>query len=387
VDFSLGHDADAVRIEARSFLAEALTPELKARMHRTGTHWNPDFTQRLRERGWIAPGWEEEFGGQGWDPLQVQVLAEELRFAFAPMYGISTTLTAASALRHLGTAKQKAEVLPRAVRGEIVIALGWTEPECGSDLAAAKTRAVRDRDGWRINGQKMFTTNAHVADYIFVLARTNPDVPKHDGLTTFLVPTDQPGVEVQELRTISGERTNIVFFGDARVPDSYRVGEVDKGWSVMGVALTYERTYAHGADSLRLLRTAETWGESTIDDAGRTVAEDPAVSAEIGRTATEAEVALLLGRRTAWVAETGKLPGVEGSMAKLFSSEALVRQAESWFGLLGPDAVRCSTEPVGEPDSVEEMIRFAQASTVYGGTSEIQRGIIAHRGLGLPRSR
>ena len=197
MDFRLGDNSDAMPAEAVAFLQEALTPEVVETMEATGVHHNWDFHRKVVEKGWLAPGWPVEFGGQGRDPLEVLALAEEFQRAGAPTYGVGTTLMIAGVIRHLGTKEQKELILPKALGGEVIIVLGFTEPESGSDVAAAQTRAVRDGDEWIINGQKMFTTNAQEADYVFMLTRTNPDVPKHQGLTTFLVPMRQPGVEVQ----------------------------------------------------------------------------------------------------------------------------------------------------------------------------------------------
>ena len=217
----------------------------------------------------LAPGWPEEYGGQGRDPLEVLAMAEEFQTAGAPTYGGSTTLMVANVIRHIGTEEQKRVILPQALGGEIIIVLGFTEPESGSDVAAAQTRAVRDGDDWVINGQKMFTTNAQVADYVFLLARTNFEVAKHKGLTTFLVPLRQPGVEIQPVSTVSGERTNLTFYSDARVDDALRIGEIDGGWDVMTVGLTFERALPQGGDSRRLLRAMERWALSSADEAGR----------------------------------------------------------------------------------------------------------------------
>ncbi len=212
-------------------------------------------------------------------------------------------------------------------------------------MAAAQTRAVRDGDEWLINGQKMFTTNAQEADYVFLLARTNPDVAKHKGLTTFLVPLRQPGVEIQPVFTLSGERTNLTFYADVRVDDSLRIGEVDGGWQVMTVGLTFERSGPQGGDSVRLLQAMEQWALSSIDDEGHPKSEDPDVQARLGRAAAENEVSILLARRCAWVHYSGGLPGVEGSMAKLFASEALTRQSADFVDMLGPDGVRSDGGP------------------------------------------
>jgi len=388
MDFRLGGKSEKVRLEARAFLAEALTPEVRQKMEETGVHHSWDFHRKLVERGWLAPGWPKEFGGQGRDPLEVYAFAEELQRAGAPTYGVGTTLMIAGVIRHIGTEEQKRLILPPALAGEIIIVLGFTEPESGSDVAAAQTRAVRDGDQWIINGQKMFTTNAQEADYAFMLTRTNTEVPKHQGLTTFLVPLKQPGVEIRAVRTISGERTNLTFYNDVRVDDSLRVGEVDGGWDTMAVGLTLERAGPQGGHSFRLLQAMEHWAATAIDGRGRLRAEDPTVLARLGRAAAENEVTTLLARRSAWVQSTGGLPGVEGSMAKLFASEAVTRQGGDFMDMLGPDGMRSQGDPTAVEDGAAEFaLRFALGATTYGGTSEIQRNIIAQRGLGLPRAR
>ncbi len=388
MDFRLGERSEMFRQEARAFLDEAFTDEVREHLHRTGVHHNWDFHRALVERGWLAPGWPEEYGGQGRDPMEMLAFAEEFQTAGAPTYGVGTTLIVANIIRHIGTDEQKRLILPPALGGQIIIVLGLTEPESGSDVAAAQTRAVRDGDQWVINGQKMFTTNAQEADYAFMLTRTSPDLPKHQGLTTFLVPLKQPGVEIQPVYTLSGERTNLTFYSDVRVDDALRLGEVDGGWDVMGVMLTLERAGAQGGESVRLLAAMEEWARTAVDPEGRPRAEDPDVRARLGRAAAENEVCTLLARRCAWVNESGRLPGVEGSMGKLFSSEALTRQSADFMDLLGPDGVRSEGDPTAPArGAADYAFRFALGATTYGGTSEIQRNIIAQRGLGLPRGR
>jgi alkylation response protein AidB-like acyl-CoA dehydrogenase len=294
----------------------------------------------------------------------------------------------ANLIRHIGTDEQKRLIIPPVLAGEIIIVLGLTEPESGSDVAAAQTRAVRDGDHWVINGQKMFTTNAQEGAYAFMLARTDPDLPKHRGLTTFLVPLRQPGVEIQPVYTLSGERTNLTFYEDVRVDDALRLGEVNGGWDVMGIMLTLERAGAQGGESVRLLAAMEEWARTEVDDGGRPRADDPDVRARLGRAAAENEVSTLLARRTAWVNQSGRLPGVEGSMAKLFASEAITRQSADFMDLLGTDGVRSQGDPSARArGAVDYAFRYALGTTTYGGTSEIQRNIIAQRGLGLPRPR
>jgi alkylation response protein AidB-like acyl-CoA dehydrogenase len=388
MDFRLGEGGEVFRKEARAFLDEVLTDDVRDQMHRTGVHHNWDFHRNLVERGFLAPGWPEEFGGQGRDPLEMLAFMEEFHRAGAPTYAVGTTLMVANIIRHIGTDEQKQLILPPALGGEIIIVLGFTEPESGSDVAAAQTRAVRDGDQWVVNGQKMFTTNAQEADYVFMLTRTNPDVPKHQGLTTFLVPLRQPGVEIQPVYTLSGERTNLTFYSDVRVDDSLRIGEVDGGWDVMQVSLTLERAGDHGGESIRLLAAMEEWAGSAGDDNGRRRADDPDVRARLGRAAAENEVTTLLCRRSAWIHASGGLPGVEGSMSKLFASEALTRQSADFVDLLGPDGIRSQGDPTALADGAADYdFRFALGTTTYGGTSEVQRNIIAQRGLRLPRSR
>ncbi len=389
MDFRLGEDSEAFRQEARAFLDEVLTDEVRDEMERTGVHHSAHFHRHLAERGWLAPGWPEEYGGQGRDPLEMLAFMEEFHRAGAPTYAVGTTLMVAGIIRHIGTEEQRQRILPPALGGDIIIVLGFTEPESGSDVAAAQTRAVRDGDQWVVNGQKMFTTNAQVADYVFMLTRTDPSAPKHRGLTTFLVPLRQPGVEIQPVYTLSGERTNLTFYSDVRVDDALRVGEVNGGWDVMQVGLTLERAGDHGGESIRLLEAMEQWADRTLDDGGgRPRADDPEVRARLGRAAAENEVMTLMCRRSAWIHASGGLPGVEGSMSKLFASEALTRQSADFVDLLGRDGIRSQGDPTAPAGGAADYdFRYALGTTTYGGTSEIQRDIIARRGLGLPRSR
>ena len=387
MDFRRSEQAEALGAEARAFLDEHLPHDLEEKVYRSGVSNDPGFTAALRDRGWLAPSWSEEWGGQERDPDQLAALHWELHRADAPDYAIGTTMMVARRILVVGTDEQRREVLPRALRGEIVIALGYTEPESGSDVAAAQTRAVRDGDEWVINGSKMFTTNAHIADYCFLLTRTNPDVPKHKGLTMFLVPLDQPGVEVQAVFTLSGERTNIVYYTDVRVDDRWRTGDVDGGWQVMTGALQDEHAAGFGAWISRLLEEAEAWARETVGPDGRPRIDDPDVRERLARCATELEVASLLERRLTWMTETGVLPDAEGSMTKLFTSEALERAAQDLCEMVGPDALRSYFDPTAPRNGkLEHMLRFSLGTTIYAGTSEVQRTIVATRGLQLPRS-
>lgn len=387
MDFRLGEKSELFRKEVLEFLDEVVTPQVLERCHRTGVNHDPGYSQAVKEKGWLALGWPVEHGGQGKDPVEVLAYTEETQRKNAPVYGISTTMMIAHVINQVGTEEQKAEILPRAFDADIVIALGFTEPENGSDAAAAATKAVRDGAGWRITGSKMFTTNAHIADYVFMLARTNNEASKHQGLTTFLVPMDQDGVEVRAVHTMSGERTNVTFYNDVYVDDAWRIGEVDGGWRVMNVAFASEHSASFSGEQARLLDALTSWARTGCDASGAPRSEDPAVQERIGRSATELEVSRLLARRGAWYKATGARElHSRGPMSKLFSTERLQQQADATLQLVGPDALRAWGDPTAlEGGTIEHMVRHAKGTTIYAGTSEIQRNIIAQHALGLPR--
>jgi alkylation response protein AidB-like acyl-CoA dehydrogenase len=275
--------------------------------------------------------------------------------------------------------------------------LGYSEPDAGSDVAAVATRAVRDGDEWVIDGQKMFTTMAHEASYVFLLARTSTDKPKHKGLTMFLVPMEAQGVSVTPVHTLGGERTNITWYDGVRVPDRCRVGDVDAGWSVMHAALVYERASANWGEPAQLVELAARWAlgsdgsdgtDGTDGTDGARPFDDPANQERLARWDTELEVGRLLLYRSAWMAAAGALPMVEGSMAKLALTEAFVRASSDVADMLGPHALLPRREEATVlAGHFEHAYRHAMVTTIYGGSSEVQREIIAQRGLGLPRSR
>jgi alkylation response protein AidB-like acyl-CoA dehydrogenase len=348
------------------------------RARTTGTMHDWALHRALAERGYLSAGWPVEAGGQGRSALETTALQQELYAAGAPVDGMGIASMVAATLVLLGNDWQREEVLPRLIRGEILPCLGYSEPDAGSDVAAVATRAIRDGEEWVIDGQKMFTTMAHEAAYVFLLARTSPDKPKHKGLTMFLVPTDAQGVSVTPVATLGGERTNITWYDGVRVPDRCRVGDVDAGWSAMHAALVYERNSANWGEPHGLLEAVA----AVLDR------RDPVIAAALGRHAACDEVGRLLLYRSAWIASEGGMPQVEGSMSKLFNSEWFTALASQAVDLLGIDA----TLPHGTAGAVldglvEHAFRHSTVTTIYGGSSEVQRGIIAERGLGLPRSR
>jgi len=386
ITFDLGEEAEAFRAEVAAFLDEHVTAEVHHRVLETGTYHDWDLHRALGKKGWIAASWPVEYGGQARNPLELMAMREEMKKRHAPLDGLGTTVLVARAVREFGCEELRNDIVPRAISGEILLCLGYSEPQGGSDVASAKTRAVRDPStgsgtggDWIINGQKVFTTLAETADYVFLLCRTNPDVAKHRGLTMFLVPMDADGVQVDEIRTLGGERTNQTFYSDVRVPDSHRIGEVDGGWEVLLAALAYERSGA-GEDARTYHRLVEAARAAEVLD-------DPVVREAAARLAIDTEVSKLLGRRSCWVETTGRIPFVEGSMYKLFWAEYRLRHSATLLDVLGVEGLREETDPLapGGGDLVQEF-RHAPILSIYGGASEVQRRILAERHLGLPRS-
>jgi alkylation response protein AidB-like acyl-CoA dehydrogenase len=387
LDFGLDAETLAFRDEVRTFLAQHLTPDMVERALTTGTMHDWGLHHKLCERGYLAAGWPTEVGGLARSAVATTTLMQELYRAGAPVDGMGIAAMVGATLLLRGNDAHKQEVLPRILSGEVLCCLGYSEPDAGSDVAAVQTRAVRDGAEWVINGQKMFTTMAHEAEYVFLLTRTNLDAPKHKGLTTFLVPMDTPGIEITPVETLGGERTNITFYTDVRVPDSCRVGDVDAGWSVMHAALVYERNSSNWGEPAHLVASVAEWAATPSPDGVRPM-DDPGTQERLARWDTMIEVGRLLLYRSAWMAATGALPQVEGSMAKLWLTEVFVGASSDLLDLFGPEAlIRSSPGSRVLGGVVEHAFRHAMVTTIYGGSSEVQREIIAQRGLGLPRGR
>ena len=389
MDFSTPDDLAEHRDAAKTWVRDNVRSEWAEEQYRTGTHETLELHALLARSGVLGAGWDKEYGGSDTDPGLAKAIIDEIRGLGIAGDGWATTNMVIRTIHHVGTEEQKRTLIPAALRGEILIALGYSEPDSGTDVAAAKTAAFRDGDEWVINGQKMFTSSAQVCTHVFVLARTNPSVPKHRGLTMFLVPTDAAGFERQPIYTLGGQQTNATFYTDIRVPDSARIGDVDEGWGVMRVALVFERGgAARGSSTHTLSEAVAQWARGTRGEDGSVLFEDPSTKERLGRIAVDEEVARLLGLRVRWMSECGELPGVEGSMAKLFNSESALRHYSDVVDFLGdsgtlqPGAIDA---PMG--GKIEAGLRAAQVGTIYGGSSEIQREIIAERRLGLPRVR
>jgi alkylation response protein AidB-like acyl-CoA dehydrogenase len=384
MDFSPNPSVVALTTEVREFLAAHLTDDMRKEMHRTGTSHDDALHRAIAARGWLAaavPG-----SPDARDPFEMAALFRELELADAPYHGLSVTMLVAGVVQQAGSEHLKAKVLPEILSGDALCCLGYSEPDHGSDVAAASTRAIANDEAhttWTINGQKMWTTLAHVSRYVLLLTRTDPDVAKHRGLTMFLVPLATPGITMQPVHTMAGDRTNVTFYDEVVVGDEWRIGEVNGGWHVMGIALALERGVMGGTAPTEILwHDAVAWARA----AGAT--GDGRVREAVARTRIDVEVSWLLAQRTAAIAAAGGLPSVEGSMTKLFATESYTRTARVWQDLAGARGLLAMDAPGAVVDgALERAARHAPLTTIYGGTTEIQRNNIAERHLGLPSTR
>ncbi|MGI4984879.1 MAG: acyl-CoA dehydrogenase [Janthinobacterium lividum] len=395
VEFGVGPAAEAFGAEVRAFFEKNLDAELIAHAHHSVAGYHRGFHMKLAAAGLLYPHWPVAFGGNGRTAFDMAAAAEAFEDFNWQRITVPVTNQVAQVVMRFGDSVLQQEVLPRLASGAAVACLGFTEPASGSDVFAAKTRAQRAADGgdWIIDGQKVFTTAANVADYIFLLVRTDPTGPKHAGLTLFLVPMELPGVSIDAIHTLQDERTNITYLSGVRVPDRYRLGEVDGGLAVMAATLEIE----HGGDQYRIsfdrmVRHAVRWAQTTpLDDAAhadagaRLAIDDPDVRRRLARAMVHATLARDLCYRAIWAVEQG-IPGraAFGPMSKLFSTEIYRTEACDLMDLTAPESLFAGHDALG---SIEIGYRQSVGMTIYGGSSEIHRSLIAEQGLRMPRSR
>ncbi|WP_076590840.1 acyl-CoA dehydrogenase [Herminiimonas arsenitoxidans] len=388
MQFGYGCDAEHFAEEVRAFFSEHLTDAYKAHAHHSVAGYHPQFHQQLAQAGLLFPHWPEEYGGRGKTPFDMAALGEVFEeFNWQRITGPITNQVAQIVMR-FGNDELKQEVLPRFASADALACMGFTEPSCGSDVFAAKTRAARADDGsgdWIIDGQKIFTTAANLADYIFLLVRTGVEQPKHAGLSLFLVPMNSPGIEVQAVHTMQDERTNITYLLQVRVADRYRIGEVNGGAAVMAATLELE----HGGDQYRIsfsnmYQHALTWARNTYRG-GVPLIDDADVRRRLASVAVHVTIAKDLCYRSIWATENA-IPGraAYGPMSKLFSTERYLADAADLMDLAAPYSLFADRHGLGH---VEIGYRQAMGMTIYGGTSEVHRSLIAEQGLKMPRSR
>jgi alkylation response protein AidB-like acyl-CoA dehydrogenase len=395
MDFSVVDQFGELRVSARQWADKYVDPNWIARQRTTGAHHIPELHRILGEQGWLGADWPQEYGGGRQDALESRILLEEIVGRGAGMDGWASTAMVCRTIIAVGAGQQQREIIAGALRGDVVIALGYSEPDSGSDAAAAKTSAVKDGEEWVINGQKMFTTSAHQSTHVFLLTRTDPSQAKHSGLTMFLVPLSSSGVEVHPMATLGGLLTNATFYSDVKTSDSTRIGDLNGGWAVMRAALVYERggevPTGSSPDSSPnrelLLEHVAKWAKTATRDNGETVISNSSVKDRLVRIAIENEVSKLLGMRASWASMHGSLTGVEGSARKIFVSESAQRAHLSFLDILGAEAILEFGETAPINGDASEAFLTGIVGTIRGGSSEILRDIVAERQLGLPRSR
>ena len=392
MDFSWSRDEEEFRQEIRDFLKAELPQG-----------WNntlvldkesdeyielaKGFTQKVGAKGWLAAHWPQEYGGLGWSFWQYFIMNEEMAIADAPLIGLNGPKFLGPTIIHYGSEEQKKRHLPGIAKGETLWVQGYSEPNSGSDLASLQTRAVEDGDEWVINGQKIWSSYGHYSDWCFMLARTDPDAPKHRGISYFLVDMKTPGLTVKPLINMAGTKGfNELFFENVRVPKDALLGEKNRGWYMATTTLSYERTAIEApARAQRILNDLVRYARLTKKN-GKPLSEDPVVRQRLAQLAIEVDVAWCLSYRVATTQSRNQIPGPESPANKVFTSEMIQRLAQTGMQMLGLySQLEFSTKWAPLKGKIERLYLTSVAGTIAGGTSEIQRNIIAERGLGLPR--
>jgi 3-oxocholest-4-en-26-oyl-CoA dehydrogenase alpha subunit len=391
MDFEFSEEQQAFAKEVEAFLDEHddphvfdVTRENMAQI--VDTPRRRAFMALLGEQGWLGMTWPKEYGGTEGEGVYEYLLNEQLAGRGGPQIGKGVGIIGKTLIRH-GNDRLKAEFLPKILRNEVEFAVGYSEPDAGSDAASMKLKAVKDGDGWMLNGQKVWTTSAHFAEWYWLGARTDPD-NKHQGITLFLVPLDHPGITIKEIWTMGDERTNEVFLDDVWVHDDYVVGDVNKGFQYISEALDLERftmfTFSPVKQRFDILveyvRTATRDGEPLRDD--------PVVRRRMAQLATDLEVSRVLGLRVVHASmKGGAPPTTQSSEYKLFTTELSKRLADASMDICGPGSqLRVRTEEAPLEGRAESTYRYTVIDTIGGGTSEVQKNIIARRELGLPKN-
>jgi len=396
MDFDFTTEQEAFRAEVEAFLnanddPDVFDPTRENMAQIVDTPKRRALMKKMGEQGWLGITWPKEYGGQEGEGVYEYILNEALAGRGGPQIGKGVGIIGKTLIAH-GSEFLKEEFLPKILANEVEFAVGYSEPEAGSDAAAMKLKAVETEGGGTLHGQKTWTTSAHFAEWYWVGARTNPDAPKHSGITLFLVPMDHPGITVQGIWTMGDERTNDVFFDDVFVPDEYVVGQLDHGFQYISQALDLERftmfTFSPIKQRLDLLIDHV---RSACRD-GQPLKDDPKVRSRIARLATTAEVARGMGLRVVDAsvkaeANGGAPPTIESSEYKLFTTEFSKTLADASMDLGGPGTqLRVGTEEAPMAGRAESTYRYTVLDTIGGGTSEVQKNIITRRGLGLPKN-
>ncbi len=399
MDFGFTKEELEFRKEMEEFVKEALPPDwdewavywpgsygTMPQMETEFQEITRRFSRMLGEKGWLSLGWPKEYGGQG-SAMKAAISGDVLSYYRVPAGGVATTICGPTLIL-VGSEELKKEFLPGIAGGEIGFWLGYSEPNAGSDLVSLKTTAVDDGDAFVVNGQKIWSSGAHVTDYGWVIAKTDMDAPAHKSATLMIIPNDTPGVTINPIINICGNHSfNEVFFDDVRVPKRYVVGEINKGFYNVMLALQFERMSIGSGGFRRVLEELVQFARET-DRNGRPLSEDPEVRKALAAIAVEIEVFLTFYWQSAWMQDRGQVPELEASALKLIFTELSVKLANTAMDLLGP---------YGLLDKGSEFAPFGGrvgmgfldsiSGPIGAGTSEIQKTILATRGLGLPRKK
>jgi len=384
VDFSRVTLADADQAfldEARDFLKTHVTEDVIRRDRETGDNFDEGVHLALGAAGYLASEWKPHADG-GFTRVRRRIWELEKRRAHVPWVTWGTTAMIARSVAKFGSPDVRDEVMPKVFSGHVRLCLGYTEPEGGSDIATCKTRAVRDGDGWIINGSKMFTTGAHKCQYVFLITNTDPEAPKHKSLTMFLVPLDLPGIDIQGIRTIDGDRTNIVYYSDVRVDDKYRLGDVNAGWTVLREPLNTEHgavaAAPDGLQDVSIMMHQAGFMADAVDKAAHKVSEPDAGG---HRLIDDQAVAYRLGRSAARMEAAFSAPSIFGRVAL---AQTMRDISPDLMDILGTaSTLPNGTDGAADDGAAEYVYRFAPLVGIYGGTLEVFRNMIAQYVLGL----
>jgi len=382
-------DQQRLREEIRNYYKELFTPDLRARLDAEYEEMGgPVFREvvgRMGADGWLGIGWPKQHGGQGQGPIEQFIFFDEVRRAGFPV-PILTLNTVGPTLLEFGSEAQKDEYLPRILAGKCHFSIGYSEPGAGTDLASLQTTATRDGDEYVIRGQKMWTSLADYADYIWLAARTNPEASKHRGISMFLVPTDAPGFKISPITTLGGVRTNATFYEDVRVPEENLIGGEDNGWSLITGQLNHERVSLMNVGAIRrLLGDTTEWARTTDAGNGSKVVDEPWVQSHLARVKAKIEVLRLMNWKQAWALTQGSLHPADSSTIKVFGSELFIEAYRRLLEILGHRATLLDGSPGAVlRGRVNASYRNGLILTFGGGTNEVQRDIIAMAGLQMP---
>ncbi len=391
MDFTFAPEEEAFRQEVRSFLKQELPPDWSGMDTFAATDddhaLGREFDRKLARKGWLTMAWPKEYGGQGRPYREQLIFNEEKGYFLAPTGGMHGVSMVGPTVMVYGTQEQKKRYLGAIARAEVVWCQGFSEPGAGSDLASLQTRAAREGDFYILNGQKLWTTNGHHADWMFLLARTDPDAPKHRGISYLLLDLRTPGVSIRPVWLMSGGRVNEFFFDNVRLPVENLAGEENQGWYVAMTTLSFERSGARGVGETK--RNLDDMAALAQEPGpyGSPLARDPLVRHRLAEMAVEVEIGRMLSYRVNWLQGRGDIPQYEASQVKTYVTELEQRLAQTGMAMLGLYGALQEGSPwVVLKGRIEHAYRATIGETILAGTSEIQRNIIAQRGLGLPRS-